>query len=113
MYVAFHVIYRNQRKLFREAERLRISKPHKQRSDEPGTGRDCNRAQVFEPCFPQIERLPYNRNDCAQMLTRSELGNYASVLGVRVELRCNDARTNMASVLYDCCGSFIAGALDS
>jgi len=59
------------------------------------------------------ERRVDDLQDYFEVMARRDFGDDATVLGVQVELRCDDVRAQVAPVFDDRGGGFVAGRFDA
>ena|SRR5438067_5838372 len=113
MDVAFDVIDSDEREMPGETERLGVGDANEKRADEARTSGDRDRAQSVKLDVGVLKRLPYNRNDSAQMLTRGQLGHNAAVFRMGIQLRRNNARQNAPAIFDNGGRGFIARTLNT
>jgi len=111
--VAFEMIYSNERLLERQGENFAIGHADEERAGEAGALGDGDCVEIGERDVCLVERLAHDWDDFAEMLARGELGDYASVLAVDIDLRGDDAREDAAAAGDDRGGSFVAGRFDA
>lgn len=111
MNVPLDMIHGNQRHMCGEAEGLCIGNADKKRPDETGPLGHCNRIDRRERDSSAPDGFAHDRDDRAQMLSRSEFGNDTTVLAVHVELRSHDRGQNSLAIFDDSSGCFITGGL--
>jgi hypothetical protein len=111
--VAFEVIYGDKRLAEREGENFAVGQADEEGACEAGTLGDGDGVEIGEGDFCLVERFADDWDDFAEMLARGELGNYAAVFAVDIDLRGDDAREDAAAVGDDCCGGFVAGGFDA
>jgi hypothetical protein len=110
--VSFDVMDGNERDLAGEAEGFSVCDTDKQRSNKSRAGRDRDGGEIAERNARLLESLADHRHNGAQVFTRGELGNDPAIFCVNVELRGDDARANLAALLDNGGGGFIARTLD-
>src|SRR5579872_208997 len=111
--VALQVVHCDEWKATDKAERLRISNPDEQRSDQSGTFRNGDRVQIGKRDLRCLESRANHWHDRTQMLTRGELGHDAAVFAMRLQLRGDDRGENPRAVLHDGSSGFITRGLDA
>ena len=109
MDVAFKVIHGDEWLVERQGENFAVGHANEQRAGEAGALSDGDGVEVGECDFCLVERFANDEHDFAKMFARGELGNYAAVFAVDVDLRGNDIRKDTAAVRDDRGGGFVAG----
>src|SRR2546427_7509091 len=99
--VAFDVIHRRERLVFRESECFRIGEPNKKRSDQSWSRCCCNPIDSIQIEAGIGERLVHNRLYLQEMFARSELRNNPAVRRVSFYLRVNNVGKDFPSIAYD------------
>ena len=111
--MAFQVIYRDQRLVQREGQRLRVADADQQSSGESRTLGDGEGVDRMKGLAGIGEGFANHRHDGPQMLARGQFRHHSAVRLMGGNLRKHHVRDDLLARAHHCGCGLIAGALDA
>jgi len=110
--VAFQVVDGDEGQVVGEGESFGVGDADHQRSRETGPAGDGYGVEIREGDVGLGESCPDNGNDGAEVLARSQFGDYASITGVGGDLGGDDGAECAGAALDNGGGGLVTGGFD-